>query len=217
MYVGPSRKFRVRGGIRVYDYNTRRLVETDTYRVLQHVPHAWTMIDLKFFTADGIVHDQHTPALVDTNRPGMRTRGGARMDQETTRARNLQDGVQDEPDKGNHQGTEGLPAAEELVPTIEITQEAHQDEAINPQTDDEEDMNVSEEPELLLEQVYEGKEVSEGEAPNANMIRAVRSTPRTFMGEIPEPQVEATRLRSLRQAMAARVAIGPSSLGGHPS
>ena len=86
VYIGPADA--IEGGIRVYSYKTKRVIETDTYELLAAVPNAWIRYGRELFAQD----DADLEAiLIDSQAEGRITRGRAYREEQARKAREDED------------------------------------------------------------------------------------------------------------------------------
>jgi hypothetical protein len=86
VYIGPADA--IEGGIRVYSYKTKRVIETDTYELLAAVPNAWLRYGRELFAQE----DADLEAiLLDSQTEGRLTRGRAAREEQVRKAREDED------------------------------------------------------------------------------------------------------------------------------
>jgi hypothetical protein len=82
VYIGPSDS--IEGGIRVYSYKTKRVIDTDTYELLEAIPNAWTKYNRELFAQE----DADLEAiLIDSTSEGRITRDRAKRENQAIQAR----------------------------------------------------------------------------------------------------------------------------------
>ena len=91
VYIGPAEN--IQGGIRVYSFKSKRVIETDTYELLDAVPQAWRTYPRDLFAPT----DADLEAiLVDAEADGRVTRGRAAKEKRAIAARKIEDGPEND-------------------------------------------------------------------------------------------------------------------------
>ena len=91
VYIGPAEA--IQGGIRVYSFKSKRVIETDTYELLDAVPQAWRTYPRDLFAPK----DADLEAiLVDAEAEGRVTRSRAAREKQANESRKAEDGPENE-------------------------------------------------------------------------------------------------------------------------